>query len=74
VGERWPDIRPERQIAEDTSMVIDTSVATCAGHSPSGRWSFRKQWTVNPLIVPARYNFLYSSLKAALGRRRLGCR
>jgi hypothetical protein len=40
-------------------MVTDTSVATCAGHSPSGRRSFRKQRTVNPPIAPARYNFLY---------------
>jgi hypothetical protein len=27
--------------------------------------SFRKQRTVNPLMVPARYNFLYSSFQAA---------
>jgi hypothetical protein len=31
----------------------------------SGQWSFRKQRTVNPLMVPARYNFLYT-IKAAL--------
>jgi hypothetical protein len=53
-------------------MVTDTSVATCAGHSPSGRRSFRKQRTVNPLTGPARYNFPYSSsgpaLRAASGR------
>jgi transposase len=42
-GERWPDIRPEHQIAEDTSMVTDTSLAACAGHQPSGGRSFRKQ-------------------------------
>jgi hypothetical protein len=46
--------------------VTAASVATCAGHSPSGRWSFRKQRTVNPLIVPARYNFLYFSSRPAL--------
>jgi hypothetical protein len=50
-GERWPDIRSEHQIAADTSMVTDTSVATCAGYSPSGRRSFREQRTVNPLIA-----------------------
>jgi hypothetical protein len=33
---------------------------TYAGHQPSGGRSFRKQRTVNPPIVPARYNFLYS--------------
>jgi hypothetical protein len=32
-----------------------------AGHCPSGRQSFRKHRTVNPLILPARYTFLYSS-------------
>jgi hypothetical protein len=37
-----------------------------AGHRPSGRQSFRKHRTVNPLILPARYNFLYSSFKAGL--------
>jgi hypothetical protein len=44
----------------------DTSLATCTGHRLSGRRSFRKQRTVNPLMVPARYNFLYSSSKASL--------
>jgi hypothetical protein len=38
----------------------------------SGGRSFRKRRTVNPLMVPARYNFLYSSsrpaLRAASGR------
>jgi hypothetical protein len=34
-----------------------------AGHCPSGRQSFRKHRTVNPLILPARYNFLYSSFQ-----------
>jgi hypothetical protein len=65
----WPDIRPEHQIAADTSMVTDTSVAMCAGHSPSRRRSFRKQRTVNPQMVPARFNcplpFLKASLRAA---------
>jgi hypothetical protein len=42
-------------------MALDASLATCAGHQLSGGRSFRKQRTVNPLIVPARYNFLYSS-------------
>ena len=46
--------------------VTAASVATCAGHSPSGRWSFRKQRTVNPLIVPARYDYLYFSSRPAL--------
>ena len=51
-------------------MAIDTGLARCAGHQRSGERSlerpFRKQRTVNPLtvpspMVPARYNFLYSS-------------
>jgi hypothetical protein len=46
-------------------MVADTGLATCAGHLPSGGRSFRKQRTVNPLIVPARYNFLYASSRTA---------
>jgi hypothetical protein len=49
-------------------MAIDTSLATCAGHQPSERQWFRKQRTVNPLIVPARYNFLYSYSRPACGR------
>ena len=65
VGERWPDIRPERQIAEDTGMSPPPAWPR-AGHSPSGRWSFRKQRTVKPLIVPARYNYLYISSRPAL--------
>jgi len=56
---------PGRQRAVDTGMAIDTSLTKCAGHQPSGERSlerpFRKQRTVNPPIVPARYNFLYSS-------------
>jgi hypothetical protein len=39
----------------------DTSLATCAGHQPSGQRSFRKRRTVNPLTGPTRYNFFYSS-------------
>jgi hypothetical protein len=65
--------------AADTSMATVSSLSVCAGHLPSGRWSFRKQRTVNPPLVPARYNFLYSSSRpasgrppAALGRRRTG--
>jgi hypothetical protein len=57
------------QIAADTGLAIDTSLATCAGHQPSGRRSFGKQRTVNPPIAPARYNFLYSSFKAGPGGR-----
>src|SRR5215211_2522500 len=40
-------------------MALDISLATCAGHQLSGRDRSQKQRTVNPLIVPARYNFLY---------------
>ena len=54
------------QIAADTGIAIDTSLATSAGHQPSGGRSSRKQRTVNPLIVPARCNFLYSSSRSAL--------
>jgi hypothetical protein len=36
----------------DTNMATDTSLATCAGHRPYGRWSFRKQRTVNPPTGP----------------------
>jgi hypothetical protein len=61
---RRPATCPRRPTAADTSMAIDTSPATCAGHHPSGRRSFRKQRTVNPPIASARYNFLYSSFKA----------
>ena len=80
---RRPDSRPGKQIGADTGMAIDTSLATCAGHHPSGHHpsggrSFRKQRTVNPPIVPTRYNFLYSSSRPALraaacgGRPRAG--
>jgi hypothetical protein len=48
----------EPKIAADTGVAIDTSLATSAGHQPSGGQWFRKQRTVNPPIVPARYNFL----------------
>ena len=45
---------PGRQIVVDTGMAIDASLATCAGHQPSGERSlerpFRKQRTVNPLL------------------------
>jgi hypothetical protein len=51
-GCRGWNIRQEHQTAADTSMVTDTCLATCAGHRPSGRRSFRKQRTVNPVIVP----------------------
>jgi hypothetical protein len=40
------------EIAADTGMTIDTSLAVPAGHQPSGRRSFRKQRTINPPIVP----------------------
>jgi hypothetical protein len=59
-------------------MATDTSLVTCAGYQPSGRRPFRKQRTVNPLMGPARYNFLYSSSRPALraaacgGRPRAG--
>jgi hypothetical protein len=47
---------PGCQSAVDTGMAIDTSLARCAGHQPSGERSlerpFRKQRTVNQLIVP----------------------
>jgi hypothetical protein len=55
------------QTAADTDMAIDTSLATSAGHQPSGGQWFRKQRTVNPPIVPARYNFLYSSSSRPAG-------
>ena len=48
----------------------DTRMATCTGHWPSGRRSFRKQRTVNPPIVPARKNFLY---RAGRGDASVGC-
>jgi hypothetical protein len=50
-----------RQTAADSRMAIDTSLATCAEHRPSGGRSFRTQRTVNPPIAPARHNFLYPS-------------
>jgi hypothetical protein len=56
---------PRRQIAVDTGMAIDTNLANCAGHQPSGERSLqrpvRKQRTVNPPIAPTRYNFLHAS-------------
>jgi hypothetical protein len=39
------------QIVADTGIAIDTSLATCAGHQPSGGRSFRKQRTVNPPLA-----------------------
>ena len=61
---------PGRQIVVDTGLAIDTGLARCAGHQPSGERSLerplRRQRTVNPLIVPARYNFLYASSRPAL--------
>jgi hypothetical protein len=63
---------PGRQIVMDTGMAIDTSLTKCAGHQSSGERPLerpvRKQRTVNPLVVPARYNFLYSSSRPACGR------
>jgi hypothetical protein len=47
-------------------IAADTGLATRAGHRPSGRRSSRKQRTVNPLMVPARYNLLCSSSRPAL--------
>jgi hypothetical protein len=56
-GDRWAGGAAHLSGRE---AAADTSMATCTGHWPSGRRSFRKQRTVNPLIVPARYNFLYA--------------
>jgi hypothetical protein len=53
-------------MAADSGMALDASVAMCAGHQSPGGRSFRKQRTVNPLMVPARYNFLYCSSRPAL--------
>jgi len=53
-------------MAADSGMALDASVAMCAGYQSPGGRSFRKQRTVNPLIVPARYNFLYASSRPAL--------
>jgi hypothetical protein len=64
VGDRTP--RPKGPIAADTSVATESSLSAWAGHLPSGRQSFRKQRTVNPLMVPVRYNFLYSSSRSAL--------
>jgi hypothetical protein len=38
------------------------------GQSPSVGSRSGEQWTANPLIVPARYNFLYPSSRPACGR------
>jgi hypothetical protein len=54
------------------SMVTGTNMATCAGHSPSGRRSFRKQRTVNPLIPAGslQLSLLILQGRPAGGRRR----
>jgi hypothetical protein len=61
IGSRTPS---KGATAADTSMAIVSGLSASAGHLPSGRRSFRKQRTVNPLTAPARYNFLYSSSSA----------
>ena len=70
VAVRVPDTadgHPSRpQMAADSGMALDASVAMCAGYQSPGGRSFRKQRTVNPLMVPARYNFLYFSSRPAL--------
>jgi hypothetical protein len=75
---QWTGVRettgycPRRQIVVDTGMAIDASLATGAGQQPSGERSLerplRKQRTVNPPMVPARYNFLHASSRPACGR------
>jgi hypothetical protein len=60
------DLREPAGHPSGPEIAADTGLATRAGHQPSGRRSFRKQRTVNPLMVPARYNFLYSSSRPAL--------
>jgi hypothetical protein len=50
--------RPGHQSAADTGMASDTNLATYAGHQLSGRWSFRKQRTVNPRLVTTFLLFL----------------
>jgi hypothetical protein len=49
-------------------LATDSSLVTCAGHHPSGQWSFRTQRTVNPPTGRTRYNFLYASSWPACGR------
>jgi hypothetical protein len=66
VGGRTP-VRGVR--SPRTSAWPQTSPSACAGHQPSGRRSFRKQRTVNPLTVPARYNFLYTLKAGPAGGR-----
>jgi len=55
--------------AETTSIANCTGLARCAGHRPSRGRSLRKRQTVNPLIVPARYNFLYASSRPSSAGR-----
>jgi hypothetical protein len=52
-------------------MAIDTGLATHAGTTLGGQ-SFLKQRTVNPPMVPARYNFLYAPSRPALRAAVLG--
>ena len=54
--------------AAGTSLAADISPATHAGHRPSGRRSFRKQRTVNPLTGPIRLQLLCSSSSRPCGR------
>jgi hypothetical protein len=49
-------------MAQGDQHVTDTSVATCAGHSPSGWRSFRKQRTVNLRTVHYRSEQPYAAL------------
>jgi hypothetical protein len=55
----WQDGEVTGLQVDDLGFEPDTTVE---------RRSFRKQRTVNPLIVPARYNFLYSSQGRPCGR------
>jgi hypothetical protein len=70
VAVRVPDTadgHPSRpQMAADSGMALDASVAMCAGYQSPGGRSFRKQRTVNPPIVPARYTFVDFSSRSAL--------
>jgi hypothetical protein len=67
-GDRWAGGGGGAAHLSGREAAADTNMATYTGHWPSGRRSFRKQRTVNLLMVPARYNFLYCSFKAAYGR------
>jgi hypothetical protein len=48
---RRPGHPSRPQMATDSGMALDASLATFAGHQLSGRRSFRKRRTVNPLIA-----------------------